>query len=101
MGKYLDFYKKCMDDGSRLPWWSETERCNGLCPAFYMYMDDGFAELKSLFEPELPEGEEENDINRFWGSGDPSSPRMTEFTSLRQNIVLFLAAMNNENFDDL
>lgn len=90
---YLDFYKKCMKDGERLPWWNKSDRCNGLCPAFWLYLHEELSVLKFYFEP--PDIQED-DLTIFWASGDPESPRWGEFTPLRQTIVLFLAAMNDE-----
>lgn len=87
---YLEFYKKCMKTG-RLP-------KSGLCGSMDSY------ESVNLFQGYHPQ----YTYNWHWGyNGEPYpvwdtiSKRMQrkiefEFTPLRQTVVLFLAAMNNE-----
>jgi hypothetical protein len=83
MKKYLEFYNQCVDSG-----W-----CPFLCNHF------GSAEpLFSLFVPNKQEMMEHlNDgFESFaWGSmvAEDDGQR---FNAFRQNIVLFMAAMNNE-----
>jgi hypothetical protein len=95
-GKYLKFYYEFIKNPAE----SLSVRVNhdnychegqlvGLCSMFRTEIDY-FAELElnDLFEPKrykMP----------WWASGS-SSPKLGEFTPLRQNIVLLMAAMNNE-----
>lgn len=92
MGKHLDFYLKCMNDG-KLPH-------EGLCGCF-RYID--YEMLEDLFSPD------ENDIEglrekgmcyTYWASeavSDDFSEQCTmSFGPLRQTIVLFMAAINDE-----
>ena len=87
MKKYLEFYHKCMKTG-RLP-------KTGLCYCF-----DHNEDIKLFYPPS---------DNGFWGYDGRNIPGLYfkefgvspydlrfAFTPLRQNIVLFLAAMNNE-----
>jgi hypothetical protein len=88
MGKYLDFYNKCAED----------QHCPFLCHQFtsemYGLEDDP---LFTLFKPtaeELYDHVKDGYGRVAWGCmGHGIS---YEFTDLRQNIVLFMAAMNNE-----
>lgn len=93
MGKHLDFYKECMKTG-KLP---EADACNsnpwgGLCQASDKKIIS--KELLNLFEPlDCTFG--------WWGVGDKQIKytlleRLEAFTPLRQTIVLFMAAINNE-----
>jgi hypothetical protein len=88
MGKYLDFYNKCMATG-RIP------AC-GLCNSLDRWDVSVFAPHDDI-----------EDSNYCWGyDGEPTLPRLSmgvelpglnnSFTPLRQTIVLFLAAMNDE-----
>lgn len=88
---HLDFYKKCMLSGS-LP-------CAGLCNNI-SWLD--FITLE-LFEPTENDRRvliKENLRVTYWASGakatDVSDLCLTGFTPLRQTIVLFMAAINNE-----
>jgi hypothetical protein len=92
MGRHLDFYIKCMNDG-KLP-------MEGLCSC-YRYID--YEMLEDLFSPD------ENDIKglrekdmcyTYWASeaaSDDFGEQCTRsFGPLRQTIVLFMAAINDE-----
>lgn len=80
--KYLPFYNKCIKSG-KIPDW-------GLC---YSFHGNSFFQL---IDPE--NGRHES----YWGYSESVSDYVdyvsvrTEFTPLRQNIVLLMAAMNNE-----
>jgi hypothetical protein len=82
---YLDFYNKCMESG-QLPHY-------GLCACFDN--DSNF----TLVSPEIFESK-----FMYWGNDMlDAMPAVTTtdewqraFNPLRQNIVLFMAAMNNE-----
>lgn len=85
-GKYLKFYEECMENG-KIPE-------SGLCKCL-----DGV----DLFRPygsEITELFTTENSFPYWGSGLPwfadSSSLWYGFTPLRQNIVLFLAAINGE-----
>lgn len=83
--KYLELYEKWAADDFLMP-------VTGLCFAF-----GG----DRLFERMEPTGKDYDDIDLerdhcgYWGSGESGSLRW-QFTPLRQNIVLFMAAMNGE-----
>lgn len=87
---HLDFYFKCIESG-RLP-----DDNDGLC---LCAIDE---DLFDLFEPNT---EDSAQLNAeclsvvYWASGvsiDDSTSKYGGFTSLRQTIVLFMAAINNE-----
>lgn len=88
--KYLPLYYKWMNTG-QLPSY-------GLCHSF----GDSMHEQLSLFEPqdseEYPYMKEDYIWRCFWAADGETNGRnkMSEFTPLRQTIVLFLAAMNGE-----
>jgi hypothetical protein len=94
---HLDFYNKCVQEeglpnkekGFYAKYW-------GLCEcAEKRYIDK---ELLERFKPrkkDLRKLEEEGSNPIFWASGS-SSAELGEFTSLRQTIVLFMAAVNGE-----
>jgi hypothetical protein len=92
MGKYLDFYKRGMKNG-KIPAHPKTGLTFGLCYALAdisgvdCVLD---ADLK-LFEPL----NHEKPATMYWGSGTDRE-QLGEFTTNRQNIILLLAAMNNE-----
>jgi hypothetical protein len=85
MGKYLDFYKKCMKKGMPRDNWLNTP-CEGLCESF-IQNDLGTDDL-DLFEP--IDYQYNSNVPAYWGG------EIGIFTPLRQTVVLFLAAMNNE-----
>ncbi|HEY6436674.1 MAG TPA: hypothetical protein VIY47_08790 [Ignavibacteriaceae bacterium] len=92
--KYLPLYYKWMEKGE-IPYRENEKTCGGLCSIF---------EGKRLFELITPNGgNNPNDTSWYWGYSEDYtsySPDLgykdTAFTPLRQTIVLFLAAMNNE-----
>jgi hypothetical protein len=77
--KYLSFYKKYAKIGT-LP-------SDGLCTCF-----DSYRDIRELFKPD--------NVNSwtYWASEEDgySNNRYYDFNPLRQNIVLLLAAINNE-----
>lgn len=85
---FLDFYNECVQAG-KMP-------TNGLCAAFrHDYTVD-------LFEPTAADRNYYNIVSDYWGL-DIAGRYITLdekhsnlFTPLRQTIVLFCAAMNNE-----
>lgn len=87
MNNYLDSYYK----------WMETEEMpdDGLCNCFISN------ESLELFKPnqeQVNRLRDEELSELYWGSGlHYNHPdRYSRFTELRQTIVLFMAAMNNE-----
>lgn len=87
-GKYLKFYYKCMESGL-LP------NRNGLCYEPILNQHLGF------FKPDYEEVDclrEEGYGVSYWGFGPKDSylDIVHSFSPLRQTIVLFMAAMNNE-----
>jgi hypothetical protein len=90
IGKYLQFYIDCMERNERLPDY-------GLCNALG-------GTLLELFEPTASDEKElikEGLSALYWASGYPTDSkydlqRWHSFTPLRQTIVLFMAAINNE-----
>jgi len=85
MGKYLEFYKKCMKTG-RMP------NGRGLCREF------GHEELFLLMEPAYTDDVrlQNNRMSTIYWASDSIQCHLGLFTPLRQNIVLFMAAMNDE-----
>lgn len=80
-GKHLQFYMYCMKNG-RMPF-------IGLCRcAYYNIISSDI--LDKYFTPE-----DFSDAISFWASGEKGD-REFVFTKLRQTIVLFMAALNNE-----
>lgn len=82
--KYLPLYKKWMETGE-LP-------CTGLCASFreegmsYYELDNNFLTGNEIFN-----------LNGWYASGyDRDVYTLGKFTPLRQTIVLFMAAMNDE-----
>lgn len=96
MGKHLEFYKQSAADSIMFYY--------GLCRA----ADEGVInkDIFELFKPTkgdidvLVQEKELLDCTRdgFWGAGVPigHAARNRGFTPLRQTIVLFMAAINNE-----
>ena len=99
MGKYLNIYYKCMKTG-KLPEKYEGYPCSGLCEVFNTYLgyangdrkDWEFKEDKHdpyffiMYNP----SKRTKVNNSYWGGKEG------EFTPLRQNIILFMAAMSGE-----
>lgn len=93
MGKYLKFYERCMKSG-QLP-------SSGLCNCFGSFCHGTKNKKLSLFDPSDEEYTRlyaHNKCITYWGSGLSSYAPIVgfKFTPLRQNIVLLMAAMNNE-----
>lgn len=91
IGKHLQFYMDCMKRGS-MP-------CAGLCGC----ADDKDISEKMflLMEPTVEDYIRLNNRNMntvWWASGirNRGKDRISTFTPLRQTIVLFMAALNNE-----
>lgn len=88
MGNHLEFYYKCME--------------SGLIPNAGLCLCKGIDNQKLLlFEP--PDNHKINSASNclssaYWASGlrYDDINRCHKFTPLRQTIVLFMAAMNNE-----
>lgn len=77
-GRHLRFYMDCIEK-------KEMPRC-GLCScAWSGYID---VELLNLFTPY------NCSVFSYWAAGRVANP--DTFTQLRQTIVLFMAAINNE-----
>lgn len=82
---FLDFYKDHMK-------YRRLRYDIGLCKAFYDYFEGYGYEttlLEDIFEPTKKDDLLYNP-GAWWGG------KTGEFTELRQNMVLFLAAINNE-----
>lgn len=80
IGKHLQFYRAYIVGKQLLP-------CAGLCACSWNdYIDQNTLEL---FKPEYAS------IFSYWASGNKTSSYF-KFTELRQTIVLFMAAINNE-----
>lgn len=95
--KHLAFYTKCMETG-KMP-------MPGLCYVVddKRYRLDGeiSAELLTIMSPTAPDLlrlRHDGLSTSFWASGFPNGHQenMCYFTPLRQTVVLFMAAMNNE-----
>jgi hypothetical protein len=100
MGEFLNFYKRCMETGV-LP-------ANGLCGCADDERFDRW--IFSLIQPTdedfvglLKSGMIAVEGGGYWGSGlslrnsnYTSNQRVRGFTPLRQTLVLFMAALNNE-----
>lgn len=84
--KYLPLYEFLVKHGS-------LTGPHGLCNEFHINGLD-WKEFEDLFKPP-------NDIDRlyhhfYWGSGSFQYQALGEFTPLRQNILLLMAALNDE-----
>jgi hypothetical protein len=80
IGKHLRFYMNCMKNG-------EMPRA-GLCAC--AWNDYLMEESLMLFKPD------DAGMFSYWGSEKKGYDECYTFTKLRQTIVLFLAAINNE-----
>lgn len=87
MGRFLEFHKQCLETG-KLP----EIKGGGLCWTL------GYETVK-IFEPSPYDNLGMGDPS-YWGSGLSYTATLSElafsYTPLRQTIVCFLAAMNNE-----
>ena len=97
--RHLGFYNTFMRDG-KLP-------CNGLCGcADAAYVDNVLLLLLSPTDEDMEDLRLEGKYTGYWGSDYYINPGLittseyaglaTDFTPLRQNVVLFMAAINNE-----
>lgn len=104
MGKHLDFYKQCMQNNGKLPVIKDGLHFNyqvdGLCECVSYGFLDG--DLLDLFIPTVEDFSNlklENLSIIYWGTGIESESHFhlsDTLTPLRQTIVLFMAAINNE-----
>lgn len=102
MGKYLDFYKKCIRTG-RTKDDPTTYTYGGLCSIVIGY------DVQMFFSPtagDLRTLSQEGYDPNYWASGMSPEDCLKDgvefqFTPLRQNIVLFLAAIHGEDFNEL
>jgi hypothetical protein len=88
--KYLPLYYEWMKTG--------TMPSAGLCEIFYDFAEDYEDCFFSLMKPTQSDYDQLFDENLpriYWGLGEPIGSTKA-FTPLRQNIVLFMAAMNGE-----
>lgn len=92
---YLELHKRLMKQGVRTI--AGRVKCGLCCTRF----NDEWLKFDNSFNDIFAGGETPN-ISRlqghdmaFWGSGY-KSPRLGEYTPLRQNIILLLAAVNGE-----
>lgn len=95
MGKYLDFYKKCMEVGTLDSFRVPGACIGGLCSTI---ANDGVTEW---FNPDV-KGRLRgaywgycNTLHEYEGM-NTFEERAYSFTPLRQNMILLLAAMNDE-----
>lgn len=88
---YLDFYYKCVKDGNIMP-------VRGLCEVFGKWFEAPYKwkYYHPLFELMFPEPYN-GGSTPYWGSeSEFREDDEYKLTPLRQNIVLFMAAMNGE-----
>jgi len=85
MGKYLDMYNRL----------AESNSCPALCWTQEIMHDDSIFNSLRPTDQEILEHREEGYNRTYWGDREDKSD-YSEFTPLRQNIVLFMAAMNDE-----
>lgn len=95
MKRHLEFYKQCIETGS-LP----GAAPNGLCH-YAVFEKEISTELFNFFRPtdsDCLQLRIEGKCLSYWASDLPvdSPGEASYFSPLRQNIVLFMAAMNNE-----
>ena len=86
--KYLEFYEKCMEAGHLIAINGGYQRPFGLCAA----LEDPALDL---FEPTYDDCEQYG-VRTWWYWADPNDDSEGVLNEMRQNIVLFLAAMNGE-----
>ena len=85
--KYLELYKRWAKNGE-IPLCIDSGLCGGLCGSI-LYKDHEFRELFASGQSKFT----------YWAMGFNCKSEyevMFDFNPIRQNIVLFLAAMNNE-----
>lgn len=87
--KYLKYYREWMKAG-RMPY-------EGLCSTLFDDLSKGFSEFYTIF----PTSKDLSRLKKkglswiYWGS-DSGDWQEFVFTPLRQNLVLLMAALNNE-----
>lgn len=84
--KYLPLYEFLVERGSL------TEK-HGLCNELFVHGLD-WKEVNDIFHP--PIHIDKLHYHFYWGSGSLQYQRLGEFTPLRQNILLLMAALNGE-----
>lgn len=87
---FLELYKQFCENNN-------TMSCPGLCGVIDNYIPKLY-DLFELFKPTDLDSyvlAQEGKCELYWGS-DSDEFKLRYFTDLRKNIVLFLAAMNNE-----
>lgn len=84
--RYLTFYKKHL--GKLMPSW-------GLCNVFFATEHWQILETIRPTIEDLKRLKKHGHNTNYWGSGSAET-KMGEFTPLRQNLVLLMAALNNE-----
>jgi hypothetical protein len=86
--RYLPLYEQWSERGG-------LTHSRGLCQEFSkLAMPESKLLLEEIFSP--PPNLSDAIEHWWWGSGKNKDPKFGEFTPLRQNIVLLMAAMNNE-----
>jgi hypothetical protein len=97
MGKYIDFYKKCMESG-KIPHRHVDGNDGGLCGVLG-------SDTMDLFIPTHADCVEYNvSCYGYFASDNKYGSffqRALDFGPTRQNIILFLAAMASEDFNEL
>jgi hypothetical protein len=93
---YLGFYLRNIEKKTLID--ESGDECSGLCDGLGGWLMEN--SMVDLFEPTSLDYTNYNihayeDGSGFWGSGTNEDQR-GKFTELRQTIVLFLAAMNDE-----
>lgn len=93
MGKYLDFYKKCMETGKLPP--RRIGRmslpANGLCSDETV----GF-NVREWFAHEADLLDKADRNEGWWGTATSGPGRPSVFCERRQNMILLLAAIHGE-----
>ncbi len=97
-GKYMKFYFDSLKEGKMVPY-EDNYETSGLCDAFYGY--GKYDEYFSLMRPTAEDYKQlakEGKSNSVWASDCPKEDinEFFVFNPLRQNIVLFMAAMAGE-----
>jgi hypothetical protein len=95
MKKYLKFYEECMTLGELPNHTIEGDFCmsNGLCDSLSFHRPDPLFELFEPTEEDIKQLNANYLSAAYWASDEGHG---SDFGPTRQNIVLFLAAMNGE-----
>lgn len=91
IGKHLQFYMDCMKLEARMPYLLSSYQ-GGLC---------SMAECNLISKKLFVLFSEDQESYSYWADGQTTKihdcfDRRSQFTELRQTIVLFMAAINNE-----